>query len=50
MRDGTGGATSGWYVKSYWKRCFRGRAGGGEVKGGLRDSARGGRGAAAPAA
>lgn len=50
MRDGTGGGTSGWYVKSYWKRRFRGRAGGGEVKGGLRASARGGRGAVAPAA
>lgn len=39
MRDGTGGGTSGWYVKSYWKQRFRGRAGVGEVKGGLNLSA-----------
>lgn len=48
MRDGTRGGWSGWYVKSYGKGRFR--AGGGEVKGGLRASALGGRAAAAPAA
>lgn len=37
-------------MKSYWQGRFRGRAGGGEVKGGLRASALGGRGAAARAA